>query len=47
MHARDSFQSSVSESEKSAMLSSPSFLSLALEDFSPFSCSVVSEVLRP
>lgn len=46
MPTRDSFQSSVSESEKSVLLPRPSFLSLDLEDFPLFSCSAAPKILR-
>lgn len=46
MCTRDSFQSSVSGSEKSTVLPCSSFLSLDLGDFSLFLCSAASEVLR-
>lgn len=46
MHTRDSFQSSVSESEKGALLPRPSLFSLDLEGFSLFSCLAASRVLR-
>lgn len=46
MHTHDSFQSSVSESEKGSLLPSPSLSTLDLEDFSLFSCLAASEGLR-
>ena len=46
MRTHDSFQSSVSESEKGALLPSPSLFSLDLEDFSLFSCLAASKGLR-